>query len=139
MAELDDRRGDVPPELIGVLPTVPWQPDLLWALDLPVEPVSVEELAWLFDLPLWQLDGERYRLTPREVAEQPMRYADRYQRVMDTDLNRPIHLVEHRTRLVVLDGFHRLLKAHFLRRQWIDAMILAPADLRSICKPDAPA
>jgi hypothetical protein len=123
----------LPPALTPVLPTVPWRLDLLRALDLPVEPVPVEDLAWLFDLPLWPLDGEAFRLTPREVAEQPMRHADEYQRVMDADLNDPIHLVQHRTRLVVLDGFHRLLKAHFLRRHWIDAKILAPAHLGAIC------
>jgi hypothetical protein len=53
---------------------------------------------------------------------------------MDADLDHPIHLVAYRRRLVVLDGIHRLLKAHFLRRRWIEARIATATQLQS-CVP----
>ena len=53
---------------------------------------------------------------------------------MAADLGRPIHLVEHNGRLVVLDGVHRLLKAALEGRAAIDAMVLSQEDLESICQ-----
>jgi hypothetical protein len=49
---------------------------------------------------------------------------------MNADLDFPIHLVAYRGRLVVLDGIHRLLKAHFLRRRWIEAKIATATQLQ---------
>ena len=112
-----------PESLRAVFPQTHWQLGKLWALDLRVEPVEVADLVWMFDLPLWQLNGERFKVTPNQVAATPMNFRPHYERVMDADLDFPIHLVAYRGRLVVLDGVHRLLKAHFLRRRWIEAKI----------------
>jgi hypothetical protein len=124
----------MPAGLREVFPPTRWQLDKLWALDLKVEPVEVADLVWMFELPLWQLDGERFKITPNQVAETPMNYRPHYQRVMDADLDFPINLVAYRGRLVVLDGVHRLLKAHFLRRRWIEATIATATQLQS-CAP----
>ncbi|MFF1817620.1 hypothetical protein ACFVWG_10015 [Kribbella sp. NPDC058245] len=124
----------MPAELREVFPPTRWQLEKLWALDLKVEPVEVADLVWMFELPLWQLDGERFKITPNQVAETPMNYRPHYQRVMDADLDFPINLVAYRGRLVVLDGVHRLLKAHFLRRRWIEATIATATQLQS-CAP----
>lgn len=123
-----------PAELHDVFPPHRWTLEKLWALDVRVEPVEVADLAWMFDLPLWQLDGERFKVTPNQVAATPMNYRPHYQRVMDADLDYPIHVVAYRGRLVVLDGIHRLLKAHFLRRRWTDARLLTPTQLAT-CAP----
>jgi hypothetical protein len=64
-----------------------------------------------------------------------MNFRDHYQRVMDADLDFPIHLVAYRGRLVVLDGVHRLLKAHFLRRRWIEAKTATAAQLHQCAGP----
>ncbi|GAA2444214.1 hypothetical protein GCM10010191_71140 [Actinomadura vinacea] len=117
------------------LPLVPWRIQRLWRLKLPVQRIAVDELAWLFELPLWQLNGERFRVSPRQVREDPDGYPDHLRRVMASDLSYPIHLVEHNGRLVVLDGFHRLLKASIQGRREIDAMVLSRADLESIRAP----
>jgi hypothetical protein len=124
----------MPAALREVLPPYRWQLAKLWELDLKVEPVEVADLVWMFDLPLWQLDGERFRVTPNQVAETPMNYRAHYQRVMDADLDFPVNLVAYRGRLVVLDGIHRLLKAHFLRRRWIEGTIATATQLQS-CAP----
>jgi hypothetical protein len=123
------------PEVIReTLPMVAWNIGRLWALELPVRQVAVQELAWLFDLPLWQLNGVRFQVSPRQVRDDPAGFPDHLRRVMAADLGRPIHLVGHNGRLVVLDGFHRLLKAALEGRAEIDAMVLSQGDLESICQ-----
>jgi hypothetical protein len=124
----------MPQSVREVFPPTRWQLGKLWALDLKVEPVEVADLVWMFDLPLWQLDRQRFTVTPNQVAETPMNFRAHYQRVMDADLDRPVHLVAYRGRLVVLDGVHRLLKAHFLRRRWIEGKIATATQLQS-CAP----
>jgi hypothetical protein len=125
----------MPAALRDVFPQTRWQLGKLWALDLRVEPVEVVDLLWMFDLPLWQLNGERFKVTPNQVAATPMNFRPHYERVMRADLDFPIHLVAYRGRLVVLDGIHRLLKAHFLRRRWIEAKIATAAQLRQCAAP----
>jgi hypothetical protein len=41
---------------------------------LKTEPVEIADLAWMFDLPLWQLDGRRFKLMPNQVAVTPMNF-----------------------------------------------------------------
>jgi hypothetical protein len=130
----EDLVAMMPDAVREVFPPTRWQLDKLRALDLKVEPVEIADLVWIFDLPLWQLDGERFRVTPNQVAATPMNFRAHYQRVMDADLDHPIYLVAYRRRLVVLDGIHRVLKAHFLRRRWIEARIATATQLQS-CAP----
>jgi hypothetical protein len=115
------------------LPMVPWDIRKLHDLDLPIRPVAVADLAWLFELPLWQEDGTRFRVSPAQVRADPARYPGHMRRVMSSGLEHPVHLVGHNGRPVVLDGYHRLLKAAIQGRGQIDAMVLSQQDLRSIC------
>ena len=112
---------------------VPWNIQKLWGLEIPAQRVAVQDLAWLFELPLWQRDGVRFQVSPRQVRDDPAAFPDHLQRVMASDLGRPIHVVSYKGRLVVLDGFHRLLKAELEGRAEIDAMVLSQEDLASIC------
>jgi hypothetical protein len=125
----------MPEPMREVFPSTRWQLGKLWALDLRVEPIEVADLLWMLDLPLWQLNGERFKVTPNQVAATPMNFRAHYERVMNADLDFPIHLVAYRGRLVVLDGIHRLLKAHFLRRRWLEGKIATSAQLAE-CGPD---
>ena len=115
------------------LPIVPWSIGKLHELDLPVQQVAVAGLAWLFDLPLWQENGTRFQVSPAQVRADPAGFPDHMRRVMAAGLEHPIHLVEHNGRLVVLDGYHRLLKAAIQGRAEIDAIVLSQQDLQSIC------
>jgi hypothetical protein len=128
----DELVAMTPPVIQHTLPMVPWDLDRLHALKLPVETVRVADLAWLLDLPLWQLNGVRFQVSPRQVRNDPARFPDHLRRVMATDLSFPIHLVGHQGRLVVLDGYHRLLKAVIEGRAEIDAMTLSRLQLESI-------
>lgn len=104
----------------------------LHQLQLPIIEVPVADLSWMFALPLWQRDGRRFQVTPAAVAADPAAYPYHYRRVMSADLSWPIHCVEHAGRLVVLDGFHRLLQAHIRGHDLINGMILTAADLKGI-------
>ena len=121
-----------------VLPVVPWDIGRLHVLELPVRPVPVGELAWLLDLSLWQLNGIRFQVSAAQVRADPDGFPDHMRRVMAADHAHPIHLVEHGGRLVVLDGYHRLLKAVILGRARIDAMVLSQQHFASICAREAP-
>lgn len=129
----DELQAMMPAVIKETLPLVPWRIDRLWELKLPVRKVAVADLAWLLELPLWQSDGVRFQVTPAQVRGDPQRHPDHFARVMACDLRYPIHLVEHNGRPVVLDGFHRLLKAAVEGRGEIDAMVLSQQDLELIC------
>ena len=122
-----------PPVIRQTLPMVPWNIGKLHSLDLPIQPVAVDDLAWLFDLPLWQDNEARFQVSPAQVRADPASFPDHMRRVLASDLQHPIHLVQHNGRLVVVDGYHRLLKAAIQGNAQIDAMILSPQDLQSLC------
>lgn len=122
------------PEIVRqTLPMVPWDIYKLWALDLPIRRLAVEELVWLLDLPVWGKAGVRFRVSPAQVRADPDKFRKHLRRAMAADLEYPIHLVEHKGRLVILDGYHRLLKAAMQGRREIDAMVLSQQDFDSIC------
>ena len=87
----------------------------------PVQPVPVDELLWLLDLPLWGWRGEPFQVTPNQVAADPKKYAVHYARVMWSELDDPIILAERKGRTVVLDGYHRLLRAVIEGRRTVAA------------------
>lgn len=92
-----------------------WDVEAIWALDLPVSQMPIRRLEWHLDIPAWPLEGRPYVLTPRDVIRQPYRYAEEYARTQRTSLVFPLDVTWHAGRWVILDGVHRLLKAHELR------------------------
>lgn len=89
-----------------------WDVEALWALDLPTELFPIDKLLWHLDVPLWPLEDERYVLTPRQVLRSPYRYDKEYRRVRLASLVFPIEITRHRGRWLILDGVHRLTRAH---------------------------
>jgi hypothetical protein len=128
----DELMAMTPDVIRETFPMVRWDMARLRALSLPVQRVAVQDLAWQFDLPLWQLNGVRFQVSPGQVRDDPARFPDHRRRVMASDLRYPIHLIRHSGRLVVLDGFHRLLKAVLQGQAQIDAMVLSQQDLELI-------
>jgi hypothetical protein len=89
-----------------------WEVEALWALDLPATPFPVARLLWHLDVPLWPLDNVPYVLTPRQVLRAPFRYAQEYRRVREANLVFPIEITRLNGRWLILDGVHRLTRAH---------------------------
>lgn len=88
-----------------------WDVRKLWAVDLPVVPMQVQELEWLLEKPFWKDGHRQLALRPCDVAADPQRYPVDYERAMTADLSCPINVIYLRGRWVVMDGLHRLLKA----------------------------
>ena len=116
------------------LPVGGWRLELLWQLDLPVRMVSVRELEWLLDLPVWQAYGRHFAVSPRDVMATPDVLSCQHARTLLADLTYPIHLCLWQGRTVILDGFHRLLKAVLIGRDGLPAMELSATDLISISR-----
>jgi hypothetical protein len=88
-----------------------WDPERLWALDLPVELMAIGELEWFLDLPLWRHDGRAFRVRPRDVLADPERFGEDYRRTLEADLRYPLDVTSHERRWTIMDGSHRLAKA----------------------------
>ncbi|MCO8277971.1 hypothetical protein M1L60_46105 [Actinoplanes sp. TRM 88003] len=124
----------MPPVLNDVVLDFVWDQQKLWSLHLPVTQVSVAELEWHLDLPMWSLNGRPFVLTPKEVAQDPERFRDQYARTLAADTRFPLHLLVRPNRLTVLDGLHRLLKAGIEGRKTVLVKMVPPARLDDIAK-----
>jgi hypothetical protein len=111
----------MPAVVKDALGTDPWEDDQA-GFEGPVEEVPLDALVWLLDLPIWGWRGTPFQVTPNQVRADPNTYAIHHARVMWSDLEDPIHLAERNGRWVVLDGYHRLLKAVIEQRPTIRAL-----------------
>jgi hypothetical protein len=124
----------IPAVLRDVLLGFHWDPNRLWALAIEPTEVELSELEWQLDLPFWR-DGDRiFAVTPREVAADPVRHREQYERTMAADLAYPIHLLQREHRLTILDGVHRLLKAYLRGTRTITAKVVLSEQLPDIVK-----
>lgn len=105
-----------------------WDVRKLWSSDLPVVALDVVDLLWLLELPFWT-NGDQHDIAPIEVARDRDRFPREFERTMRADLRYPINVIWLRNRWVVLDGLHRLLKAHLCAHSTIDAKTAHVCDL----------
>ncbi|GAA5032560.1 hypothetical protein [Actinopolymorpha pittospori] len=112
----------VPPLLRDVILDFHWDHEQLWKLDLTPTEIPVAELAWHLELPLWTHGGHPFVVSPAEVAADPDRFRAQYARTLAADLSHPLHLLDRRDRLTILDGTHRLLKARLLGYETLRAV-----------------
>jgi hypothetical protein len=89
-----------------------WDVEALWARELPAERMPIGRLEWHLDVPVWPIGEQSYQLTPRQVLKSPYRYENEYRRARAANLMFPLEITWHRRRWLILDGVHRLLKAH---------------------------
>ena len=95
--------------------SIDWDVERLWRLDLPVERMPLAALAWHLDVPVWPDEARRpYSVTPRQVLENPAEHPTEFRRVNAASLDHPLEVFRNRDRLMILDGVHRLAKAHAL-------------------------
>lgn len=128
---LDGR--EVPEALHGILFDHSWELSKLLALDLPVEEISVEALAWQLDLPWWRVGDDWFVVTPNQVVDDPTGpFREQWDRTMRADLETPIHLRITERGPLILDGVHRLLKAVVEGRSSLAARVVPDRILASI-------
>ena len=95
-----------------------WSEEKVWALNIPVELINIDELTWHFNIPfLWEKGV--YNLKPREVIDNPEVHKGEYDRTMNADLQYPIDIMENKGRWLILDGLHRLMKSFILKNNQV--------------------
>ena len=95
-----------------------WKPHQLWNLDLVSEPGNVESLTWHLHYPFWSSEppAPLFDLCPGEVIKKPDRSRYHWERCAAADLRYPLHVTRIASRVVILDGIHRLAKLTMLGR-----------------------
>lgn len=110
-----------------------WEEEKIWALELPVIEMNIADLAWHFDVPFWPNDkGERWEVTPMEVINKKEGTVSEQKNVDKADLNYPIDILENKGKWLILDGIHRLAKAHKQGHAKIKARIIPRERLSEI-------
>lgn len=90
-----------------------WSEEKLWALEEPVSEIEIGELTWHFDVPFWENDdGVRWTVSPWDVIKKAPGSQKELARVTAASLDYPIDILFNKDRWLVLDGLHRLVKAH---------------------------
>jgi hypothetical protein len=92
----------VPAALHGLILDFEWGQEQLWALDLPEQPMAIEELRWLLPLPWWSHEGVPFAISPSQVRADPGRYHAQYARTMTADLTLPLHVLVRHNRVVTM-------------------------------------
>lgn len=107
-------------------------------LPLPIVEVPLEKLIWHFDMPVWAKDGtEDWNLTPWEVIRKKDGTTVHQKRTEDADTRFPIIVTDYHSRLVVLDGVHRLVKTYMQGHKTIGAKII-PTEYLSLPEFQSP-
>ena len=120
----------LPASLQGVFFPFRWDKHALWDLPTPAMLLSLTELEWHLDLPVWSTQPPKplFDLLPREVIAQPALHENHWQRIIAAPLEYPLDLFEYNGRWVIMDGYHRLAKHHVLQSAEVTAR-LHPAQL----------
>lgn len=128
----------IPDDLLPWMAPFWWDLSNLLALDLPAQTMLLDDLAQFLDVPFWRAGAQSglFQLTARDVAADPVTHADHWQRTMATDLSYPITLYDNDGQLILLDGYHRLLKAHHLGVTALPARIVPESSVPHILNND---
>lgn len=86
-----------------------WDEEDVWKLNVEVSTISIDKLSWHFDIPFWDYEDNFYAITPNDVINDKDKYHEHYERIIASDINYPIDVIEYKGRLVILDGLHRLV------------------------------
>ena len=111
-----------------------WENEKVWSLNIPVQEMNIEELTWHFDIPFHWHQGGIYNLKSREVIENPDKHKEEYTRTMNANLDYPIDIMENKGRWLILDGLHRLMKAHILGIKKVNVRIIPRDKIPEIVK-----
>ncbi len=97
-----------------------------------IRDVPLTLLQRFLDIPVWRRKRRGAELIkPRAVLEQPDLPAHKkhYKKILSSDLNNPIIILNEDGVFVVVDGFHRLSAAFFQKKQTIKVRFVTPKQL----------
>lgn len=111
-----------------------WDEEDVWNLDYPSQLIDIEELSWHFDIPFWDFGKDTYNLTPNQVINDKDKYKEHYDRIINSNINYPIDIMENKGRYVILDGLHRLVKYKILGHKEVMVRIIPREEIPNISK-----
>lgn len=90
-----------------------WETREIWGIEAPRRALPIREIEWHLDWPFFSSSPPLplFDLKPRDVLANPREHTKHWNRVLAADLAFPIDVTTFGDRLVILDGFHRLLKS----------------------------
>ena len=99
----------------------------LWALEVPVEKMSVDELLWILNVPFWEDENGNIVITPNEVMMNPDQYPVHRDKINAADTSYPIDIMKNKNgEWLTLDGLHRLVKLIMLKEPTIQVRKIPP-------------
>lgn len=126
-------REDIPQIIKDVGFDFNWSEEKVWALNVPIEEININELTWHFDIPfLWE--NGVYNLRPQTVIDNPVEHVKEYDRTMKADLIHPIDIMENKGRWLILDGLHRLMKSSILKMDRVKVRKISRDQIPQILK-----
>lgn len=85
----------------------------------PVTKINVSDLVKTLEYQGWGNPSKGIRYSALDVLEKPKKYPDDYERIINADLSYPIII----TKNYIVDGVHRLTKAHLEGKKSIRAYV----------------
>jgi len=99
----------------------------LWALEVPVEEMSIDELLWILDVPFWEDKGGNIVITPTEVINNLDDFPYHRDKIKNCDTSYPIDIMKNKKgKWLILDGLHRLVKMHLNKESKIQVRKIPP-------------
>lgn len=99
----------------------------------PIEKIDIDYLIKNLDFPGWDhgtIKGKR--ISARDVLKYPKKYKKERAQIDDADLKYPIIV----TGDIIIDGIHRLTKAHLLGKKHINAYVFSKTELKKFAIKD---
>jgi hypothetical protein len=106
-----------------------WHIPHLRSLGVTPEWVPIDELAWQLQIPLFEtVRGGPMDLVPLDVLRNPRLHPGHYRRILHADLNYPLDTMkpDKAESTIIMDGFHRLLRAIQLGRTGVEIRRIPP-------------
>lgn len=128
MAKFVQREG-LPSRLQEVYVDFHWSQRKLWELEIHYVDVDIHHLDWILDYPVWYMDPFS---VPRQIMENPELDQHHWNRVLNAELNYPIHAINWKGRMLILDGIHRLIKAKLEMRPTIKTKVIDANQIHAI-------
>lgn len=99
---------------------------------LPVVGIPLEKLMWHFDLPVWSQDGTtELNLTPWDVIQENEGSETQFIKVEQANMDNPIIVTEYQSKVVIIDGLHKVVNAFLSGQKRVKAKMVSPEVLSS--------
>lgn len=132
--EVEEENIDIPESVLEYGFDFDWDEKDVWKLDYPSQTIDIKELEWHFSVPFWDWENSNYNLTPNQVMRDKEKYKEQYDRIMNSDIEYPIDIMENKGKYVILDGLHRLVKCKLLGNPKVNVRIIPRTEIPNISK-----